>query len=367
MAATNWRDDSGLNRELFRVPYRFAFFQAVRLLEHRWRERAQRAGAIRHQPVGHDDLRLEVVRFRAHPSLSFPSAAISQLREPGDAPATELETTHAEMFVSFFGLTGPSGVLPRHYTELLLARIRDKDFALRDFLDLFNHRLISLFYRAWEKYRLPLGYERSQLDDPAREPDLATRSLYCLVGMGTAGLRGRLQFDDELLLYLSGHFAHYPRSAAALECLLWDYLEMPVRVEQLHGQWLSLDRADQTRMPNRLDPAGRNNNLGVSAIVGERVWEIQSKFRLRIGPLTRAQFRALIPDGTTFRPLSQLTRLYVGPEFDFDVQPVLLGAEVPWARLADDPADRPRLGWNTWVRTQPFDRLVDDATFSPRE
>ena len=96
------------------------------------------------------------------------------------------------MVVSFLGLTGPSGVLPRHYTELMLNRIRDKDYSLRDFLDLFNHRLISLFYRAWEKSRLPLGYERSRFDDPDREPDLATWALYCLVGLGTEGLRGRL-------------------------------------------------------------------------------------------------------------------------------------------------------------------------------
>ena len=149
------------------------------------------------------------------------------------------------MVVTFLGLTGPSGVLPRHYTELLLQRIREKDFSLRDFLDLFNHRLISLFYRAWEKYRLPIGYERSQLDDPDEQPDPVTRGLYCLVGLGTAGLRGRLDVDDEAFLYYSGHFAHFPRSASALECLLADYLEMPVRVQQCQGQWLALEPDDQ--------------------------------------------------------------------------------------------------------------------------
>lgn len=367
MGSAGGREDTGLNRELFRAPYRFAFFQAVRLLEHRWRERAAESDAPRHQPVGNDDLRLELVRFRALPALSFPSATIVSLRETNGSEANALEPSHAEMIVSFFGLTGPSGVLPRHYTELLLNRLRDKDYSLRDFLDLFNHRLISLFYRAWEKYRLPLGYERSQLDDPGRVPDLATRSLYCLVGMGTPGLRGRQDLDDEVFLYFAGHFAHFPRSAAALECLLLDFLEMPVQVHQLRGQWLDLDPADQTRMPNRLDPAGRNNQLGLSTVVGERVWDIQSKFRLRIGPLTWRQFRTLMPDGTALRPLSQLTRCYVGLEFDFDIQPVLLASEVPWTRLSDDPADGPRLGWNTWMRTQPFEQDVDDATFVSRE
>ena len=84
-------------------------------------------------------------------------------------------------------------MLPHHYTELLIQRIRERDDSLRDFLDLFHHRLISLFYRAWEKYRLPVAYERSRLHDSEREPEPITGGLYCLVGHGTSGLRGRLE------------------------------------------------------------------------------------------------------------------------------------------------------------------------------
>src|SRR5262249_36267283 len=130
-----------------------------------------------------------------------------------------------EMLVAFLGLTGPQGVLPQHYTALLLRRIREKDHALHDFLDLFNHRAVSLFYRAWEKYRLPFAYERSRLDG-SEEADACTRSLYCLVGLGTGSQRGRLAIDDEAFLFYSGHFAHHPRSASGLEGLLEDYFEL---------------------------------------------------------------------------------------------------------------------------------------------
>src|SRR5262249_5064658 len=197
-----------------------------------------------------------------------------------------------EMVVTFMGLTGPAGVLPRHYTELLLQQIRERDYSLRDFLDLFNHRLISLFYRAWEKYRWPIAYERSQLDLHLKEPDLATQGLYCLTGLGTAGLRGRLDTDDEVFLYYGGHFAHFPRSALALESLLGDHLEMPVEVRQCQGQWLHLEKEDQAAMPSLSEPEGRNNQLGVNLIVGERIWDVQSKFRLRIGPVSWREFRS---------------------------------------------------------------------------
>jgi type VI secretion system protein ImpH len=305
------------------------------------------------------------VRFRALPSLGFPAGAINQIRppQPGD-PATDGDREPPpELSVAFLSLFGSGGVLPHHYTSLLIRRIRDKDFALRDFLDLFNHRLVSLFYRAWEKYRLPFLYERSRFAGEGRDTDPCTRALYCLVGLGTPGLRGRLEVDDEAFLYYGGHFAHFPRSATALGQILEDYFATPIVVQQVQGQWLYLDREDQSRMPGASDGAGRNNRLGLDTVVGARVWDVQSKFRLRVGPLSYAEFRGLIPNGHALRPLCQMTRTYVGPELDFDVQPVLKPDEVPWCRL-EAGGDGPLLGWNTWMRNRPFTREVTGPTFS---
>ena len=370
MAAEDRGEGPGLSRDLFDAPYRFDFFQAVRILEHRRREleRPRRGGPGRapsrpHAPVGHDDPGNEFVRFRALPSLSFPPGAIARLVEAAGDRGDGRPAAPSEMVVSFLGLTGPSGVLPRHYTELMLNRIRDKDHSLRDFLDLFNHRLISLFYRAWEKFRLPLGYERSRSDDPDRKPDLATWALYCLVGLGTEGLRGRSSVDDRVFLYFGGHFAHFPRSASALEGLLGEYLGPPVRIEPLQGQWLVLGRENQASMPDRLHAEGRNNQLGVNLIVGERFWDIQSKFRVRVGPLDWELFRSLMPVGSLLEPLRDLTRSYVGPDLDFDVQPVVESREVPDARLSENPDDGLYLGWNSWICGPFADDLLDDAVF----
>jgi type VI secretion system protein ImpH len=349
-----------VGERLFSEPHRFDFFQAVRLLERLARLRTE-ADHKKRFAVGQDALpKSEVVRFRAHPSLSFAAGQLNQVRQPKSGP--DDAEPPPEMAVSFFGLTGPAGVLPQHYTALLLRRVRAKDFALRDFLDVFHHRALSLFYRAWEKYRLPFAYERARLD-PTSGQDLALMALFSLVGSGTERLRGLLQVDDEAFVYYAGHFAHLPRSASALEGILCDYFGMPVRVEQFQGQWLSLAREDLSRLSGSAEPRGLNNRLGVDAVAGERVWDVQGKFRLRVGPLPYALFRRFMPRRFGLKPLCQLTRSYVGPDLDFDVNLVLRREDVPLCRLGGDGSEGAFLGWNTWVRAGDFDHDADDALF----
>jgi type VI secretion system protein ImpH len=357
MVSANGRTSVGLGEQLLAEPYRFDFFQAVRLLESVARHNPRR----RAEPVGYDQApEQEVVRFRAMPALSFPAAAVHQIRSADEAAP-------AAMSVTFLGLTGPLGALPPHYTSQLLRRLRNRDLALRDFLDLFNHRTVSFFYRAWEKYRLPFAYERSRLDGRGEAEDLVTRCLYCLVGMGTRGLRDRRSVDDEAFVFYGGHFAHFPRSAVSLEAMLGDYFEMPVRVQQVQGQRLVLEEADRSLLPGPEHRLGRCCQLGVNLISGDRVWDVQSKFRVRIGPLGYSQFRGFMPDGDGLRALGQMTRAYVGPELDFDVQVVLRRAEAPECRLEAAGSNAPRLGWNTWVHSDPLERDVEDAVFQVLE
>lgn len=365
MAPTSGRNGPALSEQLFDRADRFDFFQAVRLLRRMAMESSGRDPAARGCPVGYDFVpKQEVVRLRSLASHAFAPGAIHDIQPPRPA-ATQGESAAAEMVTTFFGLTGPQGVLPQHYTTLLIERIRAKDFSLRDFLDMFHHRLLSLFYRAWEKYRFPFAYEEHAAVATAGEEDLFTRCLYSVIGMGTQGLRNRLEFDDEALLFYAGHFAHWPRSAVALEGVLNDYFEPPIAVCQFQGQWLYLGQDDQSALPSPRWPQGLHAQLGADVVVGERVWDVESKFRVRIGPIGYARFRRLMPCGDTLRPLGQMARLYVGPHLEFDVQLVLKAEEVPWCRLGGDGADPARLGWNTWVRSGAFQNNVSDAVFSP--
>ena len=346
MAAESRRTDPPVEDILFEEGYKFDFFQAVRVLERLYPDR---------QPVGRDASPAEeVVRFCSHITLSFPPSAIHEI-----TPVAE-DGAPAQMAVAFMGLTGPLGVLPRHYTELLLERIRSKDHTLRDFLDLFNHRLIALFYRAWEKYRFPIAYERAAL----KHGDYDRFSLYLfdLLGMGTEGLRGRLAVGDEALLFYPGLLAQRPHGASALAGLLQDYFAVPVAIVQFVGQWLPLVPESRTR----LGTEASQNALGVSAVAGSRVWDQQAKFTVRMGPLTLAELCQFLPSGSAWRPLCQLIRFVAGQEFDFDLQLVLRAAEVPWCQLGATGEHAPRLGWSTWLKTRAFTHDVDQTVLSGR-
>ncbi len=374
MVPASGRNRAPLSEQLRDEAFRFDFFQAVRVMHRMAAEDAQQGDAAQRAeqgdtaqrfPVGEDYApKQEVVRFRALPSRSFPSGSISEIRRPRRLRKGDIPSGPTEMVTAFLGLTGPNGVLPQHYTTLLIERVRDKDFSLADFFDLFNHRVISLFYRAWEKYRFAIAYERSQTTGPKDKEDLFTSCLYSLVGLGTGKLRGRMEFDDEAFLYYAGHFAHFPRSAVSLELMLSDYFELPVQAKQFQGQWLYLSPDDQSSLPAPMWPGGLNTRLGTDVIVGERVWDVQSKFRVRFGPLAYREFCRFVPSGDALRPLCQMIRTYVGSQFDFDVQPVLAAAEVPWCQLGGDGADSARLGWNTWIRSGDFKHDVSDAIFS---
>ncbi len=365
MASPRRRASTAVVETLFREPYRFDFFQAVRLLEWIFRERGRSSGQTPRAPVGRDAAPdEEIVRFRVASSFNFPASTIVDLKELPAAQADQ-SPPPPQMQVSFMGLTGPSGVMPEHYTDLLLRRIRLKDNALRDFLDIFNHRSISLFYRAWEKYRFPSAWERARLDPEAA--DLFTDCLRCLVGLGTAALNDRLRISDEVVFYYAGHMAHRPRSALALEALLSDYLRLPVQIQQFQGQWLDLSREEQTRLPGVECPAGQYHQLGNGAVVGERVWDVRSRFHLRVEHLRYSQFVRLLPEGEHFISVCQLTRTYAGPEFTFAVQPVLAVDEVPVCQLAQDGIYQPRLGWNTWLGEATLAKEIDAAVFVWRD
>jgi type VI secretion system protein ImpH len=366
MASSIRRTGSSVIDQLFQGPYRFEFFQAVRLLETAERLRAQQSDESGRGPIGYDTApHREIVRFRAWASLTFPAGPIAELRRI-PATAQDEDAPAPEMTVSFMGLTGPSGVLPQHYTSMLIERChtRNQDNTLRDFFDLFHHRSISLFYRAWEKYRFPFAYERWQSqsgDSPDR--DLFTFCLFSFVGLGTAGQCDRLAFDPQTVIYYGGHFAHFPRCAISLEAIIQDYFHVPTEVMQFCGQWLYLAESDQSALPSAAQPDGQNAQLGISTVVGTRVWDVEGKFRLRLGPVRYDEFLEFMPSGNRLLPLSQLARLYAGAQFDFDVQVVLLRDEVPLCQLGNSASAPARLGWNTWIFSDRYHRNAEDAVF----
>jgi type VI secretion system protein ImpH len=321
-------------------PTSFDFFQAVRLLQ-RLRPGREPVGRFR-QPAA------EVARFGANLATVFPASEIQALTLPPDEPGAG---GLPQMTVNFMGLTGPLGVLPSVYTRHVAERVRGRDTALRDFLDLFHHRIISLFYRAWEKYRFTVVRERDEVDP-------VSAHLRDLIGVGTPGLEGRLPLPDEALLFYSGLLGMQPRSAQALEQMIADYFEVPVSVQQFVGAWYPLTVPSQCRLGDDVGPAGQ---LGLGAVAGDEVWDVQSRVRLRLGPIPRHRYDRFLPGGSAHGPLRALVRFFSDDQFEFDVQLVLARDDVPGCVLGEDGATAPPLGWCTWLRSAPFSRDPDDT------
>lgn len=318
-----------LDQELFERPFAFEFFQAVRLMEKLVPES---------RTVGREALPdQEPVRFRSHVSFDFPPSEIQEINETVDDLTGE---RRAEMLVNFMGMVGSSGVLPMHYTELVLDRIRHRDTAMWAFLDIFTHRAVSMFYQAWSKYRFPIGYERGR--------DEFTEYLFDIAGLGTKGLRGRMSVDDEALLPYSGLISQKPHSANALENVLSDYFGVGAKIEQFFGQWLKLEPQDCTYLGEK------NNVLGISAIAGTSVWSQQTKFRVVLGPLTFKQFQSLLPSGTAYKEAESLVRFMMGSELDFDIKLLLSSRQVPGTVLTTRAVRRPMLGWTSYLKTSAF-------------
>nr|WP_246152279.1 type VI secretion system baseplate subunit TssG [Roseospira navarrensis] len=333
-------------------PHRFTFVQAVRLHQ----REARRAGSGR--SVGGDaPPGEEAVRLRAHQALGFQPGQVAPPRRRDTA-----EDGIPRIAATFLGLTGPNGALPQHYTEMVMQRAREHDTGMRDFFDLFNHRLLSLFWRAMAKYRLDLSYE---LHPENGDLDAVTQALMSLVGLGLPGLTDRLPVDDERIVYYGGHFSRRPPTAAALEQMLGDYFGRPITVQQFHGRWLFLPPEEQSRLG-----APQGSRLGVDTVAGSRVWDVQGSVRLRIGPVDWEGFRRFQPDGPDLQRLASLARLHLGPEFAFDVQVVLAREAVPRLRMprAGESAEgAPRLGWNAWLTHETPRRDAEEAVFLIRD
>lgn len=329
MASYGWRETRAVADGLFGEGHRFAFVQAVRLLEDLYPGKAA--------PGEGTDPRRELVRFRSKVRLDFPPGDVEEVRAPANGGP-------AEMTVNILGLAGGLGPLPRRFTELILDRGFHKDTAFRDFLDLFNHRLVSLLYRARKRYR-------PALDPKAPDRGRVATVLYSLIGLGTPNLLGRLGIPDRSLLSYAGLLADRNRPAVGLARLLEDCFGVPVQVAPFQGRWHSLEAEDVTRIGTR----GQNQSLGTGTVLGSRVWDQAAGSEVQLGPLSLERFRSFLPGGDAHRPLFSAMRFYVREEVELNVRLTLNAADVPELRLGQPRGpNTARLGWTSWLKTRPF-------------
>ena len=318
-------------------PFRVHFFQAVRMLQRMERER---------KPVGYFVTpQGETLRFSSRTSLAFPPSEIYRLQR--------LESGQMGMTVEFMGLCAAISVMPATYTEFLLSRTRQKDYAMEDFLNIFNHRMISFFYRGWEKYRFFVEYERT------KEDRLSARMLD-LLGLGTEGLRGRGPIPDDAYLNYVGLLARHVRSAASLEQILEDYFGVKAQIHQFAGAWRKLNPENQTCFSGLGGPSER---LGVGVVAGDEVWDHHGRIRISLGPMRFEQYLKFLPGQAAYHELVAWLKFYSNGSYETEVQLILAREDAPSCELGSKGEMRPQLGLVSWLKTRPLDRDPADATY----
>lgn len=292
---------------------RYTLFAALRALE-------SAAGAV---PIGTARrLRDEPVRVVQPPHLMF---AVSEVVSVEQRQGVTHVRQHA------FGLMGPNGPLPLHLTEYVHARLhQEDDAALADFLTAIQHRLATLFYRAW-----------AAAEPTALEAEPFADLVGSLMGLGAPEARGRDDVHDHAKLRRAGAFVHQSRSADGLQSLLQDYLGMPVRIESFVGEWLPIAADAALRLGG--DP--RNARLGASTTLGDKSWQRASRFEIVVGPVSLAQFEALLPGTCGLSAVRDLVALYTNREWSWGLRLVTTQEQATPVALSGGA----RLGWTSWL------------------
>ncbi|HEY6924497.1 MAG TPA: type VI secretion system baseplate subunit TssG [Steroidobacteraceae bacterium] len=308
-----------LLRELGSSPESYTLFGALRRIEQAHRDRP-RLGESR-------KLADDPVRIVQRPHLYFVEADVAAFGA-GDTPVPRVEQ-HG------FGAFGPNGALPLHLTEVAYSRQHQADDpTFADFVNAFQHRFTSLFYRAWAGSDPCTAFDR---------PDEDAFRLYigALIGIGPPAARDRDAVPDYAKLARVGLFGPQSRSAAALEQILTEYFELPLEIIPFVGAWL--DISEDARCRIGIEP--QHATLGLGATLGRATWQCQSRFEIALGPLDIADFVNFLPGSRGLTQLQALVRLYTNEEWSWQVRLLLEAEQVPAIRLGEGGW----LGWTSWL------------------
>lgn len=354
MSATQRQFQPSVEERLLAEPYRFEFFQAVRVIEL----------ALKAQGVNASEALTNNVRFENSISLSFPPSEIESLRVQTFGDDSQLDDSSEPQAVqkcyhltpSFIGFLGSNGALPRHYSERITThQLYKRDGAPTAFLNTYSNRAVALFYSAWKKYRLELDHE-------SKGKNGFLPLLMSLGGLGYSSLRDRLSqsntdIKDESLAFYAVALRHRPMSAVYLQSLLSDYFQVSIKIKQFVGGWYTLPKEHRTAL------GLANAELGVSALAGQRVWQRDLRIGLEIGPLRKKEFARFLPREVAARALEQMLKMLVGLTLEFEVQLILRSEDVGNCDLSDYRTSG-RLGWDTFLTTQKQTSHRSDARYT---
>ena len=318
-------------QEIQQTPFRFGFFQTVRRINCYFGDSALTGTAYRPSE--------DPVRFGQTPYTNFAPATLSSLEFDGPRGVPRLSQR-------FLGLFGPNGPLPTHLTEYARDRLRHHhDATFAHFADLFHHRAVSLFYRAWAQAQPTVQFDR---------PNQDRYSVYigALVGLGMPEFRDADEMPHVAKLHFAGHLSSLPRHAAGLASILESYFKVPARIIEFVSHWLTIPPRDHLKLGSKPDLG----KLGMSAVLGEKVWQRQDKFQICLGALSLDEYESFLPTGKSFKALVATVRNYLGLELLWETRLLLKGSQKPVTCLGKQGA----LGWTSWLKSEESEEIVGD-------
>ncbi len=305
---------------LQKTPYKYGFFAALRQLECFYKNKARIGYALK--PSG------DAVRFGQEPSLQFARTTLASFRIK--SPALP------KLNVLFFGVFGVNGPLPLHLTEFVRGRIRHaKDDTFAAFADMFHHRLLSFFYRAWADKEPTAQLDRA-------DSDRFSFYVGSLLGLADKTQRERDVMPDYTKLHFAAHLGSQTKHASGLQAILADYFQVPVQIQEFVGEWLDMPATSYCFLND--DP--NTGQLGVSAVLGTKSWQCQHKFRIVMGPLHKQEYESFLPTGAKLAGLHSLVKNYVGFGYAWDLNLCLKKEQVPTTQLGRYG----QLGWTSWLQ-----------------
>lgn len=275
----------------------------------------------------------EAIRIRHDPSLAFMTNEVVSARvlEPraNDANQAQFEITTA-----FLGLTGGVSPVPSYISEEALED-SERGQAKRDFLDVFHHRILSLFYRAVRKYDFPADYQSGAID------------AWSARVMHLSGLSDEAAtLPREMLLRFSPLFSSGAKhSARALESALADALSnstggAPLELRQFVPSWVEIGDDDLTRL------GVRASTLGTNVVLGKKICDRSSKVDIVIGPISYQQHLAFLAEGTGHVLVKRVISAFGQEHFEFQLI-LLVTNDIPELRLSSK--SKQGLGQVTWL------------------
>lgn len=292
MRAEPWWQEASVVDRLFKTPTAFEFIQATRLLRH--------VPYLPGQQNWANDF-----SFESSLNLNFPLAEVGSLT---------LKDEKIQLSNLMVGLTGIQGALPYSYTQKIKQAPRKQREEVQQFLSLFEHKLVAQYVDASLTYNLPVRYE-------IESENHYLNILHALNGYISS--QHQQQELDDYFAEFSGLMQGQTNTAHALKTMLACVFKQPIEIKEFIVEEFRLADDQKTMLGG-----DRPSLLGINSFCGETVRQIDGKIEIQIGPLSRKQYLAYLPQQPQSQKLKSLLQTWCSPTLLVDLRLILVKEEV---------------------------------------